>query len=414
MNKQAFTTKTLHTKYPKKDPQGALRMPVYQTVAYEYENAEGIEAAFMGTQPGHVYSRSTNPTIEYLEQIIQNLTGALGVIALSSGMAAISNLILALVKSGDNIISTKHIFGNTYSLFEKTLRPFDIEFKFTDLTQTSKISNLIDDKTRAIFFETVSNPMLEIIDVKSLSKIARENNIVLIADTSITPLYIFNSKEHGVDIEIISSTKYISGGATAVGGLIIDYGKFDWGKINKLHDDTEKYGEFALLNKLRKEVYRNLGACISPGNAFLQTLGLETLTLRADKACNNAMLIAEMLEKHAEVQKVNYPGLKSSKYHDIAKKQFKNLYGTILTFDLSSKKHCFQFLNKLKIIRRATNLNDNKTLALHPASTIFAEFDVEKREEMGIEDNMIRLAIGIEDCEDLINDINKALDKISE
>ena len=412
MNKLAFTTKTLHTKYPKKDPQGALRMPVYQTVAYEYENAEGIEAAFMGTQPGHVYSRSTNPTIEYLEQIIQNLTGALGVIALSSGMAAISNLILALVKSGDNIISTKHIFGNTYSLFEKTLRPFDIEFKFADFTQTSKISNLIDDKTRAIFFETVSNPMLEIIDVKSLSKIARENNIVLIADTSITPLYIFNSKEHGIDIEVISSTKYISGGATGVGGLIIDYGSFDWTKINKLHDDTEKYGEFALLNKLRKEVYRNLGACLSPGNAFLQTLGLETLTLRADKACNNAMLIAEMLEKHAEVQKVNYPGLKSSKYHDIAKKQFKNLYGTILTFDLSSKKHCFQFLNKLKIIRRATNLNDNKTLALHPASTIFAEFDAEKREEMGIKDNMIRLAIGIEDCEDLKNDINKALDEI--
>jgi len=321
-------------------------------------------------------------------------------------------LILALVKSGDNIISTKHIFGNTYSLFEKTLRPFDIEFKFADLTQTSKISNLIDDKTRAIFFETVSNPMLEIIDVKSLSKIAHENNIVLIADTSITPLYIFNSREYGVDIEIISSTKYISGGATAVGGLIIDYGKFDWAKINKLHDDTVKYGEFALLNKLRKEVYRNLGACISPGNAFLQTLGLETLTLRADKACNNAMLIAEMLEKHPGVLTVNYPGLKSSKYHDIATIQFKNLYGTILTFNLSSKKHCFQFLNKLKIIRRATNLNDNKTLALHPASTIFAEFDAEKREEMGINDNMIRLAIGIEDCEDLKNDINKALDKI--
>ena len=230
-------TKALHTRYPGRDPQGSLRMPIYQTVAYEYENAEGIEAAFTGTRPGHVYSRSTNPTIEYLEHVVQNVTGAQGVIALSSGMAAISNLILALVQSGDNIITSKHIFGNTYSLFAKTLKPFGIEFKYTDLTQVSKIFSLIDDKTRAIFFETVSNRMLEVIDVKSLSKIARENNIVLIADTSITPLYIFNSKEYEVDIEIISSTKYISGGATAVGGLIIDYGKFDWAKIIKINDE---------------------------------------------------------------------------------------------------------------------------------------------------------------------------------
>src|SRR4030042_4169874 len=164
MNQLGFITKTLHTRYPKKDPHGALRMPIYETVAYEYEDAEGIEEAFMGIKPGHVYSRSTNPTIEYFEQIVQNLTGALGVIALSSGMAAISNLILALVQAGDNIITTKHIFGNTYSLFEKTLKSFGIEFRFTDLTHPSNISKLIDNKTRAIFFETVTNPMLEVVD----------------------------------------------------------------------------------------------------------------------------------------------------------------------------------------------------------------------------------------------------------
>jgi O-acetylhomoserine (thiol)-lyase len=412
MNQLGFITKTLHTKYHKEDPHGALRMPVYESVAYEYENAEGIEAAFQGTKPGHVYSRSTNPTVEYLEQIIQNLTGAKGVIALSSGMAAISNLIIALVQTGDNIITSKHIFGNTYSLFEKTFKSLGIEFRYTDLTHASNISDLVDNKTRAVFFETVTNPMLEVVDVNQIHEITQNENIVLIADTSMIPLYLFSSKEFGIDIEVISSTKYISGGATSVGGLIIDYGKYEWSNIEKLKVYAENFGEFALLSKLRKEIYRNLGACLSPGNAFLQTLGLETLSLRAEKSCNNAMVIAEMLEAHAKVQNVNYPGLKSSKYHYIAKKQFNNLFGAIVTFDLSSKKQCFQFLNNLQIIRRATNLNDNKTLAIHPASTIFCEYGSDEREEMGVKDTMIRLAIGIEDCEDLKNDICEALGTI--
>ncbi len=406
-----FTTKILHTAYSKSDVHGALRMPVYDAAAFEYPDAESLEAAFLGRNPGHVYSRLTNPTVEYLEKLIKEVTGALGVVSFSSGMAAISNAFLALVQPGDNIVTTKHLFGNTYSLFHKSLKSFGIEFRFADLTDLKSVKGAIDKHTRAIFLETITNPMLEVADADALSEIARENNILLIADTTLTPLYLFDSKKHHVDIEIISSTKYISGGGTSTGGIIVDYGSYDWSHSAKLSVDAKKFGHFAFIARLRKEIHRNFGACLSPHNAYLQTLGLETFALRAEKSCANSLEIAEWLERQSKVEKVNYPGLKSSAYYKLSQKQFGKLAGAIITLDLASKEECFLFLNNLKIIRRATNLNDNKTLALHPASTIFCEYTPEELVPLGVSEKTIRLAIGIESARDLINDINQALNK---
>ncbi len=410
MNNLGFTTRVLHTHFLKDDPHGALHMPVYDSAAFEFDRAENMEKTFQGRRSDHVYSRISNPTVENLEQIILGMTGALTVTALSSGMAAISNLLLTLTETGSNIITSKHLFGNTYSLFENTLKPFGLVIKYADLTNANAVEKLIDDNTSAIFMETITNPQLEVAGIKVLSEVARRKKIPLIADTTITPPYLFDSKKHGVDIEVISCTKYISGGATSIGGLIIDNGTCDWSQSGKFKDEAIKYGPFTLSVKLKREVFRNLGACLSPHNAYLQCLGLETLTLRADKSCSNTHAIARHLDGLSQVQSVNYPGLEESKFYEISRKQFGKNPGAILTFDLVSKKQCFSFMNNLKIIRRATNLNDNKTLILHPSSTIFCEYTPEIKQEMGVRETMLRLSVGIEDQKDLINDINNAIE----
>jgi len=297
-------------------------------------------------------------------------------------------------------------------LFEQTLKDWGLETRYADLTRPEEVLCLIDDRTRAIFLETITNPQLEAADIGALSKIAGGKGILLIADTTMTPPYLFSAKDFGVDIEVISSTKWISGGATSIGGVIIDHGLYDWKKNAKLKTDAVKYGPFAFTTRLRKEVYRNIGACMSPHNAYLQSLGLETLPLRLDVACANTLKIAEHLKRLPKVKSVNYPGLKDSPYYDNARKQFGDKPGAVLTFDLDSKERCFKFMNGLKLIRRATNLHDNKTLILHPSSTIFCEYDDKLKREMGVRDMMLRLSVGIEDCEDLIEDINQSLEAL--
>lgn len=405
-------TRILHTKFLKEDPHGSLHMPVYDDVTFEFKTAEELELAFSGRKPAHMYSRISNPTVEHFEQKVKTLSGALGVVALSSGMAAISNTILAIAKSGDNIITSKHLFGNTYSLFEQTLKAWGLETRYADLTKPGSITGFIDKKTKAIFLETITNPQLEVADIKSISKIARKAGILLIADTTMTPPYLFQAKDFGVDIEVISSTKWISGGATSVGGLIIDYGVYDWKQNDKLKGDAIKFGPFAFISRLRREVYRNIGACLSAHNAYLQSLGLETLPLRLDTACANTQRIAQFLQKAKQVKSVNYPGLKSSPFYGVARRQFNGKPGAVLAFNLASKSQCFKFLNSLKLIRRATNLQDNRTLVLHPASTIFCEYDDKLKREMGVPETLIRLAVGIEDYRDLIADIKQALERI--
>lgn len=409
MSDLGFTSKVLHTRYNKEDAHNSLHFPVYDSASFEFDSAEDIADVFQGRKPGHSYSRITNPTVEHLERKVQTITNALSATAVSSGMAAISTFFLTILKSGDNIITSPYLFGNTLSLFESTLKPFGINVKYADLTKAEELGTIIDNNTRAIFFETITNPQLEVVDVKAISKIAREHNITVVSDSTMTPPYIFNAKEHGVDIEIISSTKYISGGATSVGGIVIDYGTYDWSKNPKLVDAKKKFGQFAFTAKYKKEVYRNIGSCLSPHNAYLQIIGIDTLALRLDRSVENTKVVAEWLYENPQIKKVNYPGLSSSPFFEIATKQFNNKPGGLLTFELESQDTCFKLINALKLIRRATNLNDNKSLIIHPASTIFSEYSADKRAEYGVRDNLIRLSIGIEDVQDIIEDLDNAL-----
>lgn len=409
---QGFNTKAIHNISLKKDIHGALRLPLYDSAAFSFGSSMDLALAFEGKKPAHAYSRITNPTVEEFEQRIARLSNAVGVIAVSSGMAAIANTIMAIAESGSNIITTKKLFGNTISLFEDTLKPWGLEVRYVNMEDISEIENSIDDNTRTIFLETITNPQLEVVDFKAICDCAKSHSIPVIVDGTLTTPYLFNSKQNGVALELISSTKYISGGATSLGGLIIDNGNFNWSNNPKLKDSAKKFGQFALLMKLRKEVYRNIGACLSPHNAWLQLLGLETMGLRIDKSCENTIELAKILEKEEKVQVVNYPGLKSSPYYLLAKKYFIKGYGGLLTFKLQNKKTCYAFMDALSTIKIATNLNDNKTLILHPASTIFCEYTPEQRELMEVGDDLIRLSVGIEDIEDLICDIKKGLEAI--
>ncbi len=409
MKKTGFTTTSLNVPYAKIDPHHALQMPIYEAVAFEFDTAEQFEANFKGEYLAHVYSRSSNPTVEYFELKLKALTESFAVLAVSSGMAAISNTILTVTKSGENIISGKQLFGHTLSLFQQTLHELDIETRFSELKSESEIESLIDKNTRAIYFETVTNPQLEIADIGMLARVAKKHHLLLIADSTITPPNVFNAGKLGVNVEVVSATKYISGGATTFGGVIIDHGNYDWTKNPNLKSYSEKFGQKAFLAKLRKNIYRNTGGSMTPHAANYMIQGLDILELRVEKCYQNCQIIGDFLENNPKVKRVSYPGLKSDPGFEMAKKYFSGVPGTIMSFDLESKAACFEFMNRLKIIRRATNLNDNKTLIIHPHSTIYAEFSEKERKDAGIRDTMMRLSIGIENVEDLIKDMKQAL-----
>jgi O-acetylhomoserine (thiol)-lyase len=368
-----------------------------------------LQLAFEGKRVAHVYSRSSNPTVADFEQRLRSLTDAAAVIAVSSGAAAITNIIFALAEAGTNIIVSPFLFGNTFSLFQRTFQPWGLEVRFVDLMDPHALSRALNEKTRGVFFEIISNPQLQVVPVREISRLAHSRNVPVILDGTLTTPYLFNSKENGVDIEILSTTKYISGGGTSIGGAIIENGLYDWRQNPKLAPWAEKHGPLALVMALRREIYRNLGSCLSPHNAFLQTLGLETLALRIQRSCGNALAIARFLESHPKVRTVHYPGLESSPYFKIAEAQLPRGCGGLLTFDLKDRASCYQMMDQLKLIRRATNLCDNKTLILHPAGTIYAEFSEEEKSRMGVPDRQMRLSAGIEDCEDLLEDLAQAL-----
>jgi O-acetylhomoserine (thiol)-lyase len=405
-----FTTRSLNIPFPKKDPHNALAMPIYESVAFEFNSAEDIAANFRGEFPAHTYSRTSNPTVEYFETKVRTLTGAHHVLAVSSGMSAISATILAICKQGDNIISGKHLFGHTLALFEQSLSAYGVETRFIDTTNSELIDPLIDQNTRAIYFETVTNPQLEIADISRLVEIANKYDILLIADSTITPPSVFSSKSLGVHIEVMSTTKFISGGATAVGGMIIDNGLYNWSKNPNCLGFSKKFGKDAFVARLRKNYYRNIGMPMTAHTANYMIAGLDILELRVERCYQNCMKLGEYFQQNKKVTRVDYPGLKNSEFYDLALKQFSGVPGSVMTFDLESQEECFRFMNRLKIIRRATNLNDNKSLIIHPYSTIYTEFPESERLKMGIRPGMMRLSAGIEGTDDLIEDIEQALD----
>lgn len=409
MKENSIEAQILHTPFEKEDPYHALAMPVYHTAAYEFATAEEMEEAFCGRTADHAYSRITNPTVQHFEQRVQTITGALSVTALNSGMAAISNALITLASAGSNIVTSAHLFGNTYSLLKTTLNAFGVEARFCDLTNPDEVKKQIDGNTCALFLEIITNPQMEVADLKALAEIAHAAHVPLVADTTLVPFHVFRAGNFGVDIEIVSSTKYISGGATGLGGLIIDYGTFDWSGQPKFSTPPAIAGNNRFTFKLRREIHRNLGAYMTPQAAYMQTLGLETMEVRYTRQAATCLSLAQQLQQLPGIVSVNYPGLPSNPYHEVSTKQFGSLPCAMLTFDLASREACFRFMNKLKLIRRATNLFDNKTLIIHPASTIYGSFTDEQRQAMDVSPQTLRLSIGLECDTDLLNDIAGAL-----
>lgn len=384
-------TKAVHTPFECRDAYDALSMPVYHTAAYEFDNAVEMADAFCGRSNRPDYSRVMNPTVSYFEQKIKSLTEAKDVIAFNSGMAAISNTLIATAAAGKNIVSSRHMFGNTYALITNTMQRFAVTPRLCDLTNLEAVEQAVDNDTCCIYLETVTNPQMEVADLRALATIAHKKSVPLIADTTMIPFTQFSAKELGVDIEVVSSTKYISGGATSIGGVAIDYGTFP--EIGK---------------RLRTEMLFNLGAYMTPHVAYMQTIGLETLDARYRVQSANALALAQRLGRLAAIKHVNYIGLEDNPYHALAQSQFGPTAGAMITIDLADEKACYQFIDRLKLIRRATNLFDNKSLAIHPASTIFGSFTAEQRHRMDVLDTTIRLSIGLEDVDDLFDDIRQA------
>ena len=386
------TTRAIHQPYKRRDAYDALSMPVYNAVAYEFDNAQLMSDVFCGRVSAPDYSRVGNPAVENLEQRVKGIAGATDVVAFNSGMAAISAVFIALAQQGKNIVSSRHMFGNTYSLLTSTLKRFGVEARLCDLTNVEQVEQQLDDNTCCVYLEIMTNPQLEVVDIVALAALAHQRGIPLVADTTLIPFTEFSAKALGVDAEVVSSTKYISGGATSLGGLVIDYGTFQ-----------------PLGRALRGELLFNFGAYMTPQAAYLQTVGLEVLDARYRIQAANALELAKQLQKLPQIKHVNYVGLPDNPYHELAKKQFGNTAGAMITIDLDSKEACFAMINKLKLIHRATNLFDNRTLAIHPASTIYGAFTDEQRREMDVNDTTIRLSIGLEDVDDLLDDIKQAL-----
>ena len=385
-------TLAIHTPFQSRDAYGALSMPVSHTAAYEFDNAEVMADAFCGRIDAPDYSRVTNPTVIYFENKVKALTGAHDVIAFTSGMAAISNALMAVAAAGRNIVTSSHMFGNTYLLITSTLSRFGVEARLCDLTDPAVVEGAVDENTCCVYLETVTNPQMEVADLGALSAICRKHGIPLIADTTMIPFTEFDAHALGVDIEVVSSTKYISGGATSIGGLVIDYGTFP-----------------GFATRMRKEMLLNLGAYMTPHVAYMQTVGLETLSARYRIQASNALELARRLRSVPAIKKVTYIGLEDNPYHALAVSQFGPTGGAMLTIDLEDKAACYRFIDRLKLLRRATNLFDNRSLAIHPASTIFGPLTQEQRDSMDILDTTIRLSIGLEDVDDLYADIVNAL-----
>lgn len=380
--------------YERRDAYGALSMPVYNAVAYEFDTAKDMADAFTGRVIAPDYSRTANPTVTNFERRVKALTGANDVTAMNSGMAAISMTMLALTASGKNIVTSRHMFGNTFDLLYNTLCRFGIETRLVDLTNVDEVERSIDANTCCVFMEIITNPQMEVVDIKAIAEVAHRHQVPLVVDTTVIPFTEFSVHSLGADIEVVSSTKYISGGATSLGGLIIDYG-------------TVK----GFQQRIKGEILFNFGAYMTPHAAYMQTLGLETLAARYAMESANTLELARRMQHMPGIVSVNYVGLADNPYHELAQRQFGPTAGAMICFDLESQEACFNFLNNLKVIHRATNLFDNKTLAIHPYSTIFGNFTAEERANMDVFDTTIRISVGLEDVDDLAEDMEQALHK---
>ncbi len=405
---KGFTTGILHSDRQKAIEHGSLHKPIHSSVAFGYDRTEDLAAVFQGTKAGYAYGRQGNPTIAALEDKISLMEKGIGSVCFATGMASIAATVLTLLRAGDHLISSSFLFGNTDSLF-KTFRQFGVEVSFVDSTSAEHVASELRPNTKAVFVETIANPCTQVTDLEGVGKLCREAGLLYVVDNTLTTPYLFQPVTVDAHLVVHSLTKYLGGHGNVLGGSITDTGLFDWSTYPHIYDqykkvDVQKWG----LLQIRKKGLRDSGGTLSSDSAHLLSIGMETLALRMARACDNAMAMARYLESHKSVKRVFYPGVAGHPEHERAGQLF-GAYGAILSIELVDGIDCFKFLDALDLVIKSSNLGDNRTLAIPVAHTIFYEMGPERRESMGISDDMVRFSVGIEDQEDLIRDLDQAL-----
>ncbi|MCQ4804927.1 O-acetylhomoserine aminocarboxypropyltransferase/cysteine synthase family protein [Holdemanella sp. MSK.7.32] len=423
-----FETLQLHVGQEQADPTTDARaVPIYQTSSYVFRNCDHAAARFGLSDAGNIYGRLTNPTEDVFEKRIAALEGGVAALAVASGAAAVTYTILNLAQNGDNIVSAKNIYGGSFNLFEHTLPQYGIETNFVDIFNEEEVESAINEKTKALYIETLGNPNSDVVDIESVAKIAHKHKIPLVVDNTFATPYLVRPIEYGADIVVHSATKFIGGHGTSIGGVIVDGGKFDWeasGKFDSLTKPNPSYhgisftqtcGAAAFVTKVRAILLRDTGATVSPFNAFLFLQGLETLSLRVERHAYNALKVIEYLNNHPQVESVSHPSVsKDPKQQELYKKYFPNGGGSIFTFDIKGDaQKAKDFIDNLELFSLLANVADVKSLVIHPATTTHSQCTEEELLDQGIRPNTIRLSIGCENIDDIIQDLDEAFKAVA-
>jgi O-acetylhomoserine (thiol)-lyase len=398
-------------------------VPIYQTTSYVFNDADHAADLFALRVPGNIYTRIMNPTWDVLEKRVAELEGGIAACAIASGQAAVTYSVLNIARAGDNIVAISTLYGGTYNLFAHTLPQFGVEVRFVDPSDPGALERVADERTRAVFAETVGNPRVNVVDLDAWSAAAHARGLPLIVDNTVPTPVLCRVFDHGADIAVHSLTKFIGGHGTSIGGMVVDSGRFDW----TAHADrfpgltkpdpsyhgvvwSDALGPAAYIGRVRTVLLRNIGAALSPFNAFLVLQGIETLPLRMERHSANALAVAEWLERHPKVAWVAYPGLASAPDHDVASRILSGGYGAILTFGIEGGREAGRrFIDNLKLVSHLANIGDAKSLAIHPATTTHSQLNDAELESSGVTQDMVRLSVGIEHIDDIIGDLEQAL-----
>lgn len=423
-----FETLQLHVGQEQADPSTDARaVPIYQTSSYVFKNCDHAAARFGLSDTGNIYGRLTNPTEDVFEKRVAALEGGVAALAVASGAAAVTYTILNLAQNGDNIVSAKNIYGGSFNLFEHTLPQYGIQTTFVNIFNEEEVESAIDENTKALYIETLGNPNSDVVDVESISKIAHKHKIPLVVDNTFATPYLVRPIEYGADIVVHSATKFIGGHGTSIGGVIVDGGKFDWeasGKFDSLTKPNPSYhgisftqacGPAAFVTKVRAILLRDTGATLSPFHAFLFLQGLETLSLRVERHTYNALKVVEYLNNHPQVESVSHPSVSTDpKQQELYKKYFPNGGGSIFTFDIKGDaQKAKDFIDNLELFSLLANVADVKSLVIHPATTTHSQCTEEELLDQGIRPNTIRLSIGCENIDDIIQDLDEAFKAVA-
>ncbi len=416
-----FNTRSLHAGQRPDPTTGSRAVPIYQTTSYVFEDTADAASLFALQRFGNIYTRIMNPTTAVFEERMASLEGGIGALATSSGQAAQLLTITSLCQAGDDLVSSSTLYGGTYTQFDVTFRRLGINTVFVDPDDPENFRKAITPKTKLLYIETIANPRMNVADIEAIAEVAHEHNVPLVIDSTFASPYLCRPIEHGADIVVHSSTKFIGGHGTSIGGVIVDSGRFDWasGDFPQLIEPSpgyhnlkfsETFGEMAFIVKCRVEGLRDLGPCMSPFNAFLFLQGLETLGLRMERHCANALAVARNLEKHPAVTWVNHPGLESSPYRALAKKYLPKGCGAIFTFGIKGGLEAgTRFIESLQLFSHLANVGDAKSLVIHPASTTHQQLTEADQAAAGVTPDMVRLSVGLEDLEDLLWDLEQGL-----